>query len=477
MPELRIPRKLKPFLAKKKRYKVAYGGRGGAKSMTFANILSMKGQLEGALIGCIREFQNSLEDSVYSLMSTQIRRLGIPGYRILSNKIDHTAGGGMRFKGLSRSIEAVKSMFGFKYFWLEEGQFISEDSLKILTPTLREAESELWISANPMSSADPFAQRFIIPYQKEIELNGFYEDDLHYIVKINYSDNPWFPAVLEAERRHDYEYLPRALYDHIWEGEFNDSVEDSIIKTEWFDAAVDAHKKLGFKPEGAVIVSHDPSDLGTDDKGLVLRHGSVILEAKSRSFGEVNEGCDWALDYAINHNADTFVWDCDGMGVALKQQVAKALQGKKIGFHMYKGSEKPWKPNQVYKPVKPITRTKQRERTNKDTFTNRRAQFYWYVRDKIYATYLAVEHGKYMNPDDMLSISSKIEDLKLLRSELCRIPRKYNATGKIQIMTKQEMRKLKIQSPNVSDSLMMSMIPVDLMTDADTPIRFKTVYA
>ena len=244
MPSLQIPRKLQPFLTTRKRYKVAYGGRGAAKSMSIAGALSHKAQVERALIGCIREFQNSLEDSVYALMKAEINRLKIRGFKVLTNKIDHKDGGGMRFRGLSRSIEAVKSMFGFKYFWLEEGQFISDDSLKILTPTLREAGSELWISANPLSSADPFSQRFILPFQRELDLNGFYEDDMHYIVKVNYCDNPWFPDVLEAERQRDYKTLPRALYDHIWKGAFNDSVEDSIIKAEWFDAAVDAHKKL-----------------------------------------------------------------------------------------------------------------------------------------------------------------------------------------------------------------------------------------
>lgn len=467
---LRVPRKLAPFLTTKKRYKVAFGGRGAAKSMTFAGILSHKAQVEAALVGCIREFQNSLDDSVYALMVDQIRKLDIPGFKILTNKINHISGGGMRFKGLARSIEAIKSLFGFKYFWLEEGQFISDDSLKILTPTLREADSELWISANPLSSADPFSQRFILPYRKEIEENGYYEDELHYIVKVNYNDNPWFPATLEAERQHDYEHLPRAQYDHIWEGEFNDSVEDSIILAEWFDAAIDAHKKLGFKPTGAVVAAHDPSDLGTDDKGLVIRQGSVVLKAESRKFGEIADGCDWAIDTALTHGVDLFTWDCDGVGLGLKRQVETAFKGKKVDFKMFKGSQSPWKPHQIYQPlVEPSKRAK--ERRNIDVFTNRRAQFYWYLRDKFYLTYLAVEKGRYANPEDMISISSEIEDIKQLRSEVCRIPRKFNSTGKIQILSKIEMKKLKIMSPNVADSLMMGQLPPSIIGD-EAPMKF-----
>lgn len=443
--------------------------------MTFAGILAHKIQVEGALVGCIREFQNSLDDSVYALMASEIRRMEIPGFKILNNKINHISNGGARFKGLARSIEAIKSLFGFKYFWLEEGQFISDDSLKILTPTLREADSELWISANPLSSADPFSQRFILPFRTELETNGFYEDELHYIVKINYSDNPWFPATLEAERQHDFENLPRAMYDHIWEGEFNDSVEDSIILAEWFDAAVDAHKKLGYQPTGAVVASHDPSDLGTDDKGLVIRQGSVVLFAEGRKFGDIGDGCDWAIDTSLTHDVDMFIWDCEGLGIGLKRQVETAFKGKKVDFKMFKGSETPWKPSQIYKPLAELGR-RSKERTNQDTFRNRRAQFYWQLRDRFYATYLAVEKGKYIDPDDMISLSSEgIKDIKQLRSEVCRIPRKYNASGKIQIMSKIEMKRLKILSPNISDSLMMSMMPPDVLS-LDGPMKFDTVY-
>ena len=458
----------------KKRYKIAYGGRGAAKSTTFAQILAYKGQMEGALIGCLREYQNSLDDSVFALVSDQIRSLRIPGYKILSNRINHITGGGMRFKGLARSIESIKSMHGFKYFWLEEGQFISDDSLKILTPTLRERESELWISANPLSSADPFSQRFIVPFKQQLDKDGFYEDDLHIIVKINYNDNPWFPLVLEQERQHDYNTLPRALYNHIWEGEFNDSVEDSIIKTEWFDACVDAHIKLGFKPVGAKIAAHDPSDLGTDDKGYALRHGSVIVEASARSFGEVNDGCDWALDKAIEAKVDLFVWDCDGLGLSLKRQVATAFRGKKIEFNMFKGSEGPFEPGKIYKPLHIRDNYAHKDRSNKDTFRNKRAQYYWVLRDKIYATYLAVTKGVYTDPDNMLSFSSDIEDLKLVRSEVCRIPRKYNSTGRLQIMTKTEMKKMKIQSPNVADSIMMTLVTPQALNDDD--LVFETIY-
>lgn len=470
-----IPLKLKPFVEQHKRFKVAFGGRGAGKSESFASIFAMKAQTEKALIGCFREFQNSIEDSVYALIKHKIHAHDIPGFDIQKSQINHHDGGGMRFKGLARSSEGVKSTFGMKYFWLEEGQFISAESLKLLTPTLREMDSECWISANPMSMADPFSQRFIVPFQRQLDQYGYYEDDLHLIVKINYRDNPWFPRSLELERQHDYTHLPRALYDHIWEGAFNDSVENNIIYTEWFDAAVDAHKRLGFRPQGALIVSHDPSDMGTDDKSMVARKGSVILDAKLKHFGDVNEGLDWATDYANAKQADTFTWDADGMGLSLRREVATAFKGTRTAIQPFRGSEGPTHPHRIYKEM--VGDAAQSRRPNKDVFRNKRAQHYWYLRDRFYNTYQAVVKGKYIDPEEMISISSDIELLPTLRSEVCRVPRKPLGSGMIQIMTKQEMKKLKIQSPNLADALMMSMIEPETTATEDYGMEYESFWA
>ena len=456
---LQIPAKLLPFVSKKKRYKVAFGGRGGSKSMSFADMLSMKAQTEGALVGCLREYQNSIEDSVFALLKEEIIKLKVPGFKNYNNKIEHTSGGGFRFRGLARSIDAIKSMFGFKYFWLEEGQFISEDSLRILTPTLREKDSELWISANPMSKADPFSQRFIEPYKKEIDKYGFYEDELHYIVKINHSDNPWFPPELEAERQNDYISLPRALYDHIWEGEYNDSVQNALINAKWFDACVDAHLILGFEPLGIRVSSHDPSDEGEDSKGYAFRHGSVVLQVEENVNGDINEGCDWATGLAINNVSDAFIWDCDGVGIGLNRQVSQALSGKNVRLVQYKGSETPEAPESIYEPIdteKSQILSAQNMKKNKEVFKNLRVQKYFELRNRIYRTYEAVVKKKYSDPENLISFSSGITELTKLRSELCRIPTKPNSNGMLDLYSKPEMkRKFKIASPNLADSVKM----------------------
>lgn len=459
MPDMEIPPKLLPLLEKDKRYKIVIGGRGSGKSFTFADLCLMGSQVNGLKIGCFREFQSSIEDSVHSLLADEIDRLKLSGFSILKNEITNIYGGEFKFRGLARNADSIKSMNGFKRFWIEEGQTISAESLKLLTPTLRTDDSEIWISANPMSSADPFSQRFIIPFERELERDGYYEDDLHLIIVCNYMDNPRFPDVLEQERLFDKEFLSKAEYEHIWLGKFNDEVEGSIIPVDWFDAAVDSHIALGFEPEGVKIVTHDPSDVGNDPKGLSYSVGSVVLDVVENTKGDVNEGADWATEYAIDVGADEFRWDCDGLGITLKRQISESLSDTGIDIVMFRGSNIPDNPDQIYHQDENISR--KIVKTNRQTFKNKRAQYYFSLRDRFYATFKAIKKGILATSvDHYISLSSGIKNMARLRSEVCRIPRRKNSNGLLQIMTKDEMLRIhKIKSPNMADSLMMAETP------------------
>lgn len=453
MSNLQIPEKLLPLVQKHKRFKIIIGGRGSAKSTSVGRIFIMKTETEGADVLCLREFQASIEDSVHKLMKSSIEELGIQDrFHITDQRIQSTETGAVtRYKGAARNSSAIKSAEGFKYSWFEEAQTASASTLEDLIPTIRAEGSELWFTGNPQSSGDPFSQRFIVPYLDELEKNGYYEDDMHLIIVMNHTDNPWFPKELEETRQWDFENLPRAKYDHIWEGKFNDTIDDAIIFPEWFDACVDAHHKLGIKPTGMEVVAHDPSDTGEDTKGLVHRHGMVIKDVLEKESGNINDGADWAIEYAVQKKIDVLTWDCDGMGVGLNKQFTDALTPKRITLDMYKGSYAPRNPMAVFEKIE------DRIKTNGDSFTNQRAQGYWYLRERMRKTYQAVIKGEYIDPDELISIDGGIALLSSLRSEVCRIPTKNNSYGKIQIMSKPEMKKLGIKSPNLADSLMMAM--------------------
>ncbi len=475
MPTIQVPSKFKPVLTSTKRFVVLIGGRGSAKSESVGRLVILKAQTEGADILCGREFQSSIDDSVHKLLKVLIQdTVEVQGFNIMEHKIDCLTGGGFRFKGFARNSSAVKSAQGFKYSWVEEAQTLSKESIQDLTPTIRAEGSQLFFTANPKSSADPFSKRFIVPYMKELLQDGFYEDDMHLIIFMNWRDNPWH-GELEPERVWDFENLPRAEYDHIWEGAFSDHVENALIPAEWFDAAIDAHVKLGFVPRGTKVVAHDPSDKGPDNKGLCYRHGSVVLDVQEKSGLDVNEGCDWALDYAIERQADVYIWDCDGLGASLRRQTLDSIAGKKMEHVEFRGSKGVDDPKQTYQPVDSHSNT--RAKTNNQTFKNRRAQYYWMLRDRFYNAYQAIVRDKYIDPDDMISLSSEMDNIPALRAELCRIPRKPNGTGLIQIMSKEEMARQKpaIQSPNMADSMMMSLATPP-PNKSDMKLNFKTVY-
>ncbi|MCH7658667.1 MAG: PBSX family phage terminase large subunit, partial [Bacteroidetes bacterium] len=241
LPKLQIPEIFQPLL-KPKKFKVIYGGRGSGKSMTVADLLLLKVITEGARVSGMREMMNSIDDSVHALFCDEIVRLNLSGFDIRSGEIDSNTGGAIRYKGLARNPESVKSMHGFDIFWCEEAATLSKRSLDLLIPTLRAEGSELWLTFNPSSSADPVYQEFIKPFENELSINGYYEDDLHIIIKANYEDNPFFPNNLEMLRAKHKETKSRAEYNHIWLGMCNDSIDHSIIKLEWFESAIDAHK-------------------------------------------------------------------------------------------------------------------------------------------------------------------------------------------------------------------------------------------
>lgn len=485
-PDIFIAEKLERVIKSTKRFIALIGGRGSSKSIAAVDISLADAKDNGNRTYCLREFQSSIKNSVHSLVKSEIKRFGFDNFDVLDTSIKHNDLSMFEFAGIARNIDSVKSTHGFKRFAIEEAQFISQASLDVLTPSLRneprnglptkfreqnnllddieenkDTVSMMFI-ANPRSSADPFSKRFIEPYKKIIDRDGYYEDDLHLIVKINYCDNPWFDdSDLEGERQFDLEHRDKAFNDWKWMGEYNDAVDDAIIKPEWFDAAIDAHKldrlKKVFMPKGAIIASHDPSDEGSDSKGLSITHGSIIKYVGEKTDGDIADGCDWALGKAKEFHSDWFVWDGDGMGTGLKRQISQGLNGTKIQYHMFRGSlsgKGQDNADDIYDPQEGDQKAK---KTYAETFKNNRAQYSISLADRYRNTYRCVIKGEYVDPDIMISLDSDgIENITGLRAETCRIPLKKNPTaGLIQVMSKQDMAAIGIDSPNMFDSVMM----------------------
>jgi phage terminase large subunit len=484
--------KLERAVKSNKRFVIVIGGRGSMKSVGVVDIMLAGVMDHGDKVYCLREYQESIAESVHALNKEEIKRLQLDGFTIQDAAIYSESGGELKYRGLARNPESVKSAAGFRRFFVEEAATLSDASINNLTPTARNKAKfglpdelidlddedlggvQMFFVANPNSSSDPFSKRFINPFLADLNKNGYYEDDLHLIIQMNYKDNPWFAlSGLEQERLFDFENKPRAVYDHVWLGAFLDTVDNSIIEAEWFDACIDAHEVLGFTAQGQEKMAYDPADSG-DDKAVAIQHGSVVLGVSSSSAGLIDTATDWATSFAIKLKPDVFMWDADGVGLGLKRQINDALSGKKIKLVPFHGSGMKYAATEAYDAIEGEKWAGEEQRTNEQMFTNLRAQCYWALRDRIFKTYLAVKKGRYYSPDELISFSSGISEMTQLRAEVCRIPRKYVASGRIQILSKQEMKAMKIASPNLADAVMMLQMPIDIYEDYEeeyTPER------
>ncbi|MEO9231616.1 MAG: PBSX family phage terminase large subunit [Devosia sp.] len=215
-----FPEKLQ-FLFKPARYKVLYGGRGGAKSWGVARALLIQAATSKLRILCGREFQNSITESVHHLLEEQIAGLGLSEfYRVQKYTITGANGSEFVFAGIKQNINNLKSFEGADRVWVEEAQTVSHESWKKLIPTIRKDSSEIWVTFNPELESDETYKRFVLNPPSDAA-----------VVKLNWSDNPWFPEVLRKEKDELKERDPDS-YQNVWEGHCMTSLDGAIYAKE-----------------------------------------------------------------------------------------------------------------------------------------------------------------------------------------------------------------------------------------------------
>jgi phage terminase large subunit len=250
----RFPAKLKClFEPAHARYRVLYGGRGGSKSWNIARALLLKGCEQTIRVLCAREYQTSIKDSVHKLLCDQIFNLGIEAhYEITERTIRGINGTEFIFVGVKNNTNNVKSIEGIDICWVEEAQSVSPNSWNVLIPTIRKANSEIWISFNPELPTDETWKRFVMnPPENAV------------IQKINWSDNPWFPEVLDLERR-TLQGRDIEAYNNVWEGIPRQTVNGAIFAKEVTMAELEG--RICNVPYDATKMVHAVFDLGWADQ-------------------------------------------------------------------------------------------------------------------------------------------------------------------------------------------------------------------
>lgn len=225
---IKLPPKLLPVFSPPRgsvRYRGAYGGRGSGKSFSFAKMALVFGVVEPLRFLCTRALQVSIKDSFFAELKNAVtsepwlEAAYDVGENFLRSRINETE---FLFKGLQHNITAVKSTAQIDICIVEEAEDVAEHSWLLLEPTIRAPKSEIWVVWNPEIENSPVDTRF----RKNTPERAV-------IVEMNYTDNPWFPHVLEELRRAQQKTLDPETYAWVWKGQYLKATKSSILGGHW----------------------------------------------------------------------------------------------------------------------------------------------------------------------------------------------------------------------------------------------------
>lgn len=450
------------------RFKVAYGGRGSAKTRTFVTILTNNVLHFGWRVVCFREIMESISESVYQEFVAEIERRDLGRFfNILQTEIRcMTSGGVIKFSGIKSNSKSLNSqkLKGFSDFdaaWLEEANPVSAESWTALIPTMRKADSEIWVSFNPENPMEETYQRFVVKKIYPDYLNG-----RRYCIvkKINHTDNPRFPQ----ELKDDMELMRLAdpeMYRHVYLGEPVNNSDLALIKPIWIEAAVDAHKEIAnFPMGGGRLGGFDVSggvegEVSTpkqnDPNAFIWRHGCVVMGAEEWQDQDPNSAAGKAYGYAYEAMLD--VLNCDDIGVGASvpgelrrletESFGRNHKTKRIRFNGWTASASVDDPDGEYMPGK----------TNHDMFFNLKAQGWGVLADRFKTTWQA-RNGMPYDPEKLISLPSNLPHVDKLKAELGQ-PRRQIVNGRLKVEGKKQLAARGIPSHNLADALVMAFAP------------------
>lgn len=436
------------------RNRVLYGGRASSKSWDAAGFAIFLACNTKIRVLCARQFQNKIEESVYTLLKQTIERFGLRHqFDILDNKIRHKrTGSEFVFYGLWRHIGEIKSLEGIDICWLEEAHALTEPQWEVLEPTIRKEGSQFWIIFNPMLSTDFAWRRFVVnPPPGTIRR------------MINYTENPFLSStmmsVINAKKAEDEEE-----FQHIYMGVPRDDDDNAVIKRSWIMAAIDGHKKLGITPSGSKRIGFDIADGGKDKCATILAHGQLAMSSDEWKAAEheLLKSATRVWSMAREHGADV-TYDSIGVGAsagAKFNELNSSLERREttVRHTGFNAGGEVLKPDAIYKRSHP-------HKTNRDMFSNAKAQAWWQVADAFRDTFNAVENGANVNAADLIFIDSEMPNLSKLIDELCTPKRDFDNAGRVKVESKKDLAKPNreggpVASPNLADAFVMAFARV-----------------
>lgn len=438
-------------------YFVPYGGRGSAKTWTFADACVIEGSFRPVRILVTRELQNSIEESIKSEIEAAIHSRDLTHfYTIQRQEILGANGTKFLFKGLKNNINSLKSISDVDIVLAEESESISQESWNRFLPSIRPRSGRapiIIVIFNPDDELDDTYQRFIVnPPPRTISR------------LINWRDNKYFPAHLDAQRLHCKRTMPLKTYENIWEGVPRGGGDDVIIPREWVRSARFASKRAGFEQVGQKVVGYDPAGQGRDANAALYADGNIVKTADEwLKSSDLRIATRRAMAIARDNEADVFRYDeCGGFGDGIAVFVDDIVNGDDAEMPPFDINVVPFNAgDRVTYPEDIIEGT---EKTNDETYANLKAQAHGVSAQLLYNTFRFVQLNESVDPADMVSIDIDDDAVfnKLVKELSLPLWVKSQVNSKKKVEDKKAMEKRTEQpSPNMADAFHMLFAPVE----------------
>lgn len=403
MIQVSIPSVFKGLLTEKKRIKLFYGGRSGGKSYAFADSLLLKARNEKLFIVCLREIQSSIKESVKKLLEDRINHYGFSDYKIFETRIENQVTGSVFvFKGLrDQDPQKIKSLEGADIAWIEEAQTISKKSFDILLPTIRKKGSEIWISMNRELENDPV--------WVAVASNP---DENTLLKKVNYYDNPFCPQEMIDLALKTKKSSPED-YKHIWLGEPVSETSSKLIAPALVKKAQQARS---FQTNSPLVIGLDIARFGDDESVFCFRRGRVVERFEIFKKKDTVALADIATRYLQDYHPQKLFMDigANGAGVydiLIDRGFSNRIKGVFFGARAM----------------------------NAERYVNKRAEMWDHI-----LTFLSQDLETLLPMDE------------LLFNDLTCVNKKYDPLGRLQLESKEEIKKRLGRSPDRGDALALT---------------------
>ena len=451
---------LREFWTTPARNRVLYGGRSSTKSWDAAGFAIFLADNFKVRFLCARQFQNKIEESVYTLLKIQIERFGLGHrFKITDNKIVNlVTGSEFIFYGLWRHIDEIKSLEGIDICWIEEAHNLTKKQWDILEPTVRKEGSQFWILFNPRLVTDFVYRKFVTGTPDDI-VTGQVRGRVGATIKrkINYTENPFLSStILEVINRLKEEDPEE--FKHIYGGEPREDDDQVIIKRSWVMAAIGARAALGLAPSGRRRIGFDVADDGADLNATTEFFGIEAVKVDKWKGGEdeLLKSATRVHSQALLSGAD-IVYDSIGVGAFAGSKFNELNEGARrhVRHHEFNAGAGVMNPDDLVDPRNALGPK------NGDYYLNLKAQKWWEIGGRFRNTFNAVTKGMQFDEGELISIAPDVDHLESLVDELCTPRRDFDTSGKVKVESKKDLRKREVPSPNMADSFIAGAAKID----------------